>query len=224
MAHNNNGTNTNRGVWEYGKNNPNTGKGGGTGKSWDNGKMPYDTDWDKFGKHYDCGHWGNMPVFTLSETSGTLFAGGLSRGVMPDAVHTAIDLTGTYTGTRGVTYKGAPGQFSRVLNTLVVNILTFPIPDFGVPSQKPVFWVNLAADVADILNGGNDMVVFCQGGHGRTGMVLAILAAILVPDRVVRITADPIEWVRAVYCMEAVETKGQENYVYRMVEAVNKLR
>lgn len=54
------------------------------------------------------------------------------------------------------------------------------------------------------------IAVYCDGGHGRTGTALAILASLggLVPE-----DACPVEWVRKRYCSSAVETDEQIEYI-----------
>lgn len=58
---------------------------------------------------------------------------------------------------------------------------------------------------------GKRVLVFCMGGHGRTGTVLAALKAMLEPD-----TEDPIADVREAYCQKAVETDLQAEAVFAL--------
>ncbi|MCP4751803.1 MAG: hypothetical protein GY866_12990 [Proteobacteria bacterium] len=44
----------------------------------------------------------------------------------------------------------------------------FPIPNFGVPSNRNAF-LNLMEDLARQLRLGNNLLVHCGGGIGRTG-------------------------------------------------------
>lgn len=76
--------------------------------------------------------------------------------------------------------------------------------DPGLPSR---WWIALAVALRNI----EGMVsINCQGGHGRTGTALAILASLsgACPKG-----KDPVAWVRKVYCEDAVESLVQCEYV-----------
>jgi protein-tyrosine phosphatase len=53
--------------------------------------------------------------------------------------------------------------------------------------------------------------VGCLGGHGRTGTALACLAVLSGHS-----PGDAVNWVRANYCSDAVETPEQEAFVVAM--------
>jgi protein-tyrosine phosphatase len=55
---------------------------------------------------------------------------------------------------------------------------------------------------------GGAVEIGCLGGHGRTGTALACLAVLTGTP-----SADAVEWVRANYCREAIETDQQEALV-----------
>lgn len=80
-------------------------------------------------------------------------------------------------------------------------------PDFGVP-RDPALALAALADVLDRARSGQQVEVGCLGGHGRTGTALAGLAVLTGQD-----PAGAVAWVRASYCPEAVETRGQEEFV-----------
>lgn len=172
-------------------------------------------------KKYEC-HVGNRQIIQLeSEGSGWLLAGGWSRSAVIRGNQAVIDLTGTRTLTsQDIEPANDAGRraFSNILETTSagVPILHLYIKDFDVPNDmKSYHWEALADDVKAIMSEGKDVLVACQGGHGRTGMVVAILARILRPD----ITGvDPITWLRDHYCKEVVETVSQINYVYDMLD------
>lgn len=54
-----------------------------------------------------------------------------------------------------------------------------------------------------------DVVFYCFGGHGRTGTALSILAGLGGLQK----QGCPVMWVRKHYCMEAVETFAQVDYI-----------
>jgi hypothetical protein len=79
-------------------------------------------------------------------------------------------------------------------------------PDLGVPGADEV-----TASLQRLLvrgRGGERVEIGCLGGHGRTGTALACLAVL---------TGTPgdaaVEWVRANYCPDAVETAEQDKFV-----------
>lgn len=79
-------------------------------------------------------------------------------------------------------------------------------PDFGVPDRDEVS-ESLRRLLARARTG--DLVeIGCLGGHGRTGTALACLAVLagVPPD-------GAVDWVRANYCTDAVETAGQRAFV-----------
>ena len=132
-----------------------------------------------------------------------------------------IDLTGTRTLTsQDIEPANDAGRvaFKNILETAgtTIPILHLYIKDFDIPNDmKDYHWLALAEDIEAIMREGKDVLIACQGGHGRTGMVVAIIARILRPD----ITGlDPITWLRKHYCQEVVETQSQINYVYDMLD------
>jgi len=57
----------------------------------------------------------------------------------------------------------------------------FPVPDFGTPEDIKGFYT-LAREVADRLKFGENLLVHCAGGIGRTGMLAGcVLAALDLP-------------------------------------------
>jgi hypothetical protein len=81
-------------------------------------------------------------------------------------------------------------------------------PDFGVPDPN-----KLTSALQRLLvraRRGELVEIGCIGGHGRTGSALACLAVL---------TGTPphaaVEWVRATYCSDAVETDAQREFVER---------
>ena len=81
--------------------------------------------------------------------------------------------------------------------------------DMTTPTLSRDDWEWLAAKLAPLKR----LHVHCQAGHGRTGTTLAILATLwgAVPEG-----QCPVTWVRTMYCPQAVETKGQLDYVARI--------
>lgn len=87
--------------------------------------------------------------------------------------------------------------------------ITLDWPDFGTPALGREWWTGLVQAFHDLPPESN-IAVYCEGGHGRTGTALAILASLSgqVPD-----TMDSVGWVRRNYCKEAVESIAQVRYI-----------
>jgi len=170
-------------------------------------------------------HKGNNRLFTLGEKDGGLYIGGWSRGAYPGPSWAVIDLSGD-----GKLYDFSPvealnksGQkaFAGSLRAASSEYsigpwLSLPIRDFGTPREldRP-YWLALASDVKTLLETGTNVLLACYGGHGRSGMVACILTGLLRPD----LTADdPVHWLWENYCSEAVETRGQELYIYKILD------
>ncbi len=83
-------------------------------------------------------------------------------------------------------------------------------PDRGIPALGAAWWRELAKALPAVKG---DIGVCCMGGHGRTGVMLAILAALLGK---VKKGDCPVEWVRAHYCNSTVESEAQADYVERI--------
>lgn len=80
------------------------------------------------------------------------------------------------------------------------------IPDFGVPDPAALRAVLDAMVAAMRARPGDAFHVGCRAGLGRTGTVLACLAAMAGIE-------DPVAWLRATYDPRAVETQAQAELV-----------
>ncbi len=85
------------------------------------------------------------------------------------------------------------------------NCIFIPIEDFGVPDLPTEFWQQLYEKIQSY----DRVMVRCLGGHGRTGMVLAILAGLGGVEY-------PCRFIRKNYCKYAIETEKQKEYVKRI--------
>lgn len=97
----------------------------------------------------------------------------------------------------------------NLLTTLKIDDLTpikyyfEPITNFSVPSFNEMN--NIVEFLYENSLKGN-ILVSCQAGHGRTGIVLSVWAGI-------NGTENPIQYIRDLYCSKAVETLTQEMFV-----------
>ena len=83
--------------------------------------------------------------------------------------------------------------------------LHLPIADFDVPRNDALTRETVRRTIAAALD-GKDIYVGCQGGWGRTGLFLALIAKATGED-------DPVGYVRKHYSPRAVETPAQRAYV-----------
>src|SRR5262245_23912762 len=85
-------------------------------------------------------------------------------------------------------------------------------PDYEAPAMGKKWWLELTKGLLELAQKEKptDMVVFCMGGHGRTGTALSILAAL---TGVVGKGGDPVAYVRSKHCEKAVESTIQINYI-----------
>ena len=164
-------------------------------------------------------HTGNNLVFTYGK--GGVYAGGWSRGARPQDNVAVIDLTATEyerwqrknNDVQARNDSGAQAFPSASgLNKVNSPWLDLYIQDYSAPWELDAeFWANLVDDVKRLLDDGTSILVCCYGGHGRTGLVLSILLGLIRPDLVGQC---PIKTVREIYCGNAVESRGQAEYVY----------
>lgn len=89
-------------------------------------------------------------------------------------------------------------------------------PDMGAPHLAASFW----KDLYDyLIKTKGKMLIFCVGGHGRTGTALAcMLVAARWKHR------DAKNWIWKNYCQKAIETKSQEKYITAVETSLDELR
>lgn len=84
-------------------------------------------------------------------------------------------------------------------------------PDYCPVDLPKQFWVDL---LHHLETSKKRMLVFCLGGHGRTGTAIAVMMCLSLGYK----PEDAIAWVRKNYCSHAIESKAQENYIYEMAK------
>lgn len=80
-------------------------------------------------------------------------------------------------------------------------------PDFGTPNLYPQFWAEFHKLAK--ASGRQNVLFFCEGGHGRTGTALASILTVVCG----KTWKDARDYVRKQYCSEAVEGNKQEEYL-----------
>jgi len=103
---------------------------------------------------------------------------------------------------------------SNVIGNIPTVVMEIDWPDYGIPKNLgPSWWDALVEDIES--KNITTISTQCMGGHGRTGVQLAILAHKLIPekDHTWKDAAELIAFIRESYCKHAVESKQQQTYV-----------
>lgn len=100
-------------------------------------------------------------------------------------------------------------SYREVIPRSSIPVIPGIIEDFQPPSAG--YKMFLQDTIIPELQGDGKVLVFCLGGHGRTGTVLAGLVALLEPDVV-----DPVDEIRNRYCDRAVETREQAEWIFAL--------
>lgn len=167
-------------------------------------------------RHSHC-HSGNVLVMTSDTPPFSIYAGGRTRGAVPYVGSLVLDFSGLEAACPLTVAGGMALPRTRTYNAYTLVQLDWD--DYQAPPVDQEFWTGLRDDIRDLsltLQQQGErlrVVVMCSGGHGRTGTALAILGCLLgfIPA-----TDDPVAWVRAHYCVNAVESYAQIQYIERI--------
>ncbi len=92
-------------------------------------------------------------------------------------------------------------------NEMEFTVIKFPIRDFQVPKSKEDTR-KLIDTILNTTHEGNNVLIHCMAGRGRTGLILACMA-----KKILKMESEQaIEWVRQ-YIPNAVETSDQKEFV-----------
>ena len=162
-------------------------------------------------------HEGNPLVF---ETGGIkVYAGGTNR---KGGWHKMTPMPDLAMGPIGVIHSARTidvlpdgwKSSSTLVGGKTPIVMEIDWPDYSIPnSLGPSWWNALVEDIK--INNIKTISTQCMGGHGRTGVQLAILAHLLIP-KAEQTWSDAhglITWVRGNFCDHAVEAKSQQTYV-----------
>lgn len=87
-------------------------------------------------------------------------------------------------------------------------------PDYNIPRPSMTTVLQVAREAIEVAGAGGLVEVGCVGGHGRTGLFLAVLALVSAHDTGAELTGeDAIKMVRGDYCSHAIESDKQEWYI-----------
>ena len=173
-------------------------------------------------------HKGNVLVFTTHDGI-EVYAGGSSRSggwwlmkEIPDLAmgpdHEVLKGLPSKNGTRGLNAEKWPCMEKIEIIKPPDHILAIDFPDFKTPVDLGRdFWLELVENIR--ANEVKTIHCMCMGGHGRTGVQLAILRYLLATEKEREDWEDAGEVIKAIrgpYCDKAVESIGQQKYVGEM--------
>lgn len=164
----------------------------------------------------DC-HSGNPLVFKTGGTS--VYAGGTNRDggwhrmkPMPQLAMGPIGVIRS-AKTRDILPEGWSSS-SLAIGGSTPIVIEIDWPDYGIPSNlQGNWWKALVQDIKK--KNITSISTQCMGGHGRTGVQLAILAHLLMPkdEHEWKDVNELVTWVRTKFCSHAVESKSQQTYI-----------
>ena len=79
-------------------------------------------------------------------------------------------------------------------------------PNYGIPKLPFTFWEDLYIEMTRHPR----VLLFCQGGHGRTGTAVCLL---MLVSGAMETAKEAIQWVRENYCEKAVEGEQQQKFI-----------
>lgn len=146
-----------------------------------------------------------------------LYGSQVARNLPPPEDRSLIiDLTGGNVKTVKIPVQGSEWWAKTVSEcTHSGEYVSIAWPDMSTLPVKHTFWSVLWRMIKE--QGFMAVVCSCTGGHGRTGTALACL---LIASEKCKNAGDAIEFVREMYCESAIETKGQERYVFDVAKAI----
>lgn len=172
----------------------------------------YGTHQHSFGWESGCDHYHLTEVMTIGKAH--IWAGSRSQVEDEYRWDLVINLLGHNYPTVVAPVKmnqAAQGLLPAALSAWKpIPVLSVDWSDGGTPVMDEQWWDMLYDALLKKVDG--HVGIHCQGGHGRTGTALAILAA----KAGLRKKGCPVLWVRKNYCSRAVETSGQIKYIEKM--------
>jgi len=150
-------------------------------------------------------HFGNKLVhkFKYRGKEIHLYCGGLFRGFNPhqcDVVISTVDLQ--------IPMSTLKKDFLKDFRDC--EIIYMPVFDFGAPEYTlEDYRIAMDLIVDNIKKDKIKVGICCEGGHGRTGTVASVILYHFAGMK------DPIGHLRKVYCVNAVESEEQMEYLER---------
>lgn len=175
----------------------------------------HSNDANTSGTYPDQGWWAkcsHAPVHVIKGQSGWGVWAGTKSSCIPHVLEYDIVLNLAGLGSVIPEHR-IPFQWAKKYERIKTKEINLDWPDGSIPIISIQFW----KDLKDHLEKAKSkMLIFCLGGHGRTGTAIA---CIMVACGWEADTA--MQWIWDNYCKEAIETKGQEEYVRRVDRVLN---
>lgn len=148
-------------------------------------------------------HEGNVFCFEDKASGVNVYGGGATREAYPTKEMLVLDLCGRFR-------PEIEANFPLPACLESHKWLRISWEDMGTPSLSLDSWEQI---IKIIRAEKRDVLVACQGGHGRTGTALSILAGLMgaLPKE------DIVNTLRGIYCEKIVETCGQIKYIEEML-------
>ena len=167
-------------------------------------------------------HTGNIKV--IEEGGVTVFGGGTNRN---GGWHVMAEVPDLAIGPRGVMKTAYVRDIipegwkcsTAFIGEQVPILIEIDWPDFSIPSNLgKEFWLALVDDIRE--KDIKTVSTQCMGGHGRTGVQLAILLHYLTPKskRTWSDASELVMEVRKRMCEHCVESKEQQYYIAEVCE------
>tara|TARA_R110002020_G_scaffold168349_5_gene357095 strand:- start:537 stop:1910 length:1374 start_codon:yes stop_codon:yes gene_type:complete len=164
----------------------------------------------------DC-HNGNPLVFKTKGIS--VYAGGTNRDggwhKMQPIPQLAMGPIGVIRSAKTIDIlPDGWSSSSVVIGGSTPVVIEIDWPDYGIPNNlQGNWWKALVMDIKE--KNITTISTQCMGGHGRTGVQLAILAHLLIPEseHEWKDVEQLVTWIRTKFCSHAVESKSQQTYI-----------
>lgn len=168
-------------------------------------------------------HTGNVLVFTTPEGI-EVYGGGSSRqggwwlmNPLPDVAIAPSEIMAKGINAMKCGKHDFPDGWkatSTLTSSNMPALFSIDWPDYSIPrGLGREFWLALVEDI--YTKGVKTVSCQCMGGHGRTGVQLAILAHYLLPEsqHTWKDAGQLIDWVREHMCVHEVEAQSQQQYI-----------
>lgn len=160
------------------------------------------------------------PVIRLTDRNVTIW-GGSAGCVIDYAWDLVVALNGSTPKATTISMTNGAGALlgPHVSASAPVPSLTIDWPDGGAPTMRMAWWQALAKAFAGKLEGsqmppGANVLFHCDGGIGRTGTALAIMAKAFESAGYGDLVGkDAVAWIRKQYHPDAIENHAQIGYL-----------